>query len=131
MKRISKQVLVAFVLGGVVGIVGARWCAPSGFHRHWRDGQSQARMLQRFSAKLQLTPAQRTQVAAILEAKRRKIDALRAEIRPKFEEIRTSTAAEIRVRLTPEQQKTFDVMQADWEARARKWRHAEPLPSVG
>ncbi len=94
--------------------------APFYLHRHWNSGQFQARLLQRFSSKLKLTPEQRTQVATILEAKRQKIDALRADIRPKFEEIRTSTAADIRKLLTPEQQQKFDVMQVEWETRRRQ-----------
>ncbi len=93
---------------------------PSYLHRHWDSGQFQARLLQRFSSKLKLTPEQRTQVATILEAKRQKIDALRADIQPKFEEIRTSIAADIRKLLTPEQEQKFDVMQAEGEARRRQ-----------
>ena len=128
MTRASKQMLVTFVLGGVVGAAGAYWSAPYAFHRHWERGQFQTRMLQQFSSKLHLTPAQRTQVAAILEAKRQRIKTLRADIRPKFEDIRTSASAEIRVLLTPEQQKKFDVMQAEWEARRKRW-HAESAES--
>ena len=120
MTRISKPVLMAFVVGGVVGVAGARWCAPFAFHRHWQE--TPARMLERFSSKLHLTPTQRTQVAAILEAKRKKIEALRAEVRPKFDQIRTATSAEIRPLLRPEQQKKFDVMQAEWETRRKQWR---------
>ena len=121
MKLAWKHVIVAFIVGVMVGIVGARGCVRFMVHRHWRSGQFQARMLQRFSSKLQLTPDQRTHVAAILDQKRQKIDALRAEIQPKFQEIRTSTAAEIRALLTPEQQQKFDAMNAKSEARAKRF----------
>ena len=120
MTRARKQLLVTFVFGAIVGVVGMYVSAPSYLHRHWDSGQFQTRLLQRFSSKLKLAPEQRTQVAAILEAKRQKIDALRADIRPKFEEIRTSTAADIRKLLTLEQQQKFDVMQAEWESRRRQ-----------
>ena len=120
MKIVWKQVLVSFVLGVMVGAAGVRWCAPYYFHRHWGGKESQARLLERFDSKLKLTPEQRSQVAEILDGKRQKIDALRAEIRPKFEEIRSSTSAEIRGLLTPEQQKKFDAMQIEWEAQAKK-----------
>ena len=122
MKIVWKQVLVSFVLGVVIGVAGARWCAPYAFHRHWGGKEFQARMLERFDAKLRLTPEQRSQVAEILDGKRQKMDALRAEIRPKFEAIRTSTSADIRSLLMPEQQKKFDIIQAEWEAEAKKWR---------
>ncbi len=61
-----------------------------------------------------------------MEAKHQKMEALRAEIQPKFEALRASTSAEIRSVLTPEQQPKFDAMQADWAKRKEKWhRHEE------
>ena len=122
MKIVWKQVLVSFVLGVMVGVAGLRWCSPYYFHRHWGGKEFQARMLERFDSKLKLTPEQRSQVAEILDGKRQKIDTLRAEIQPKFEAIRTSTSAEIRGLLTPEQQKKFDAMQVEWQAKKKKWR---------
>lgn len=120
MTQIPKQILVAFALGAVVGMVVSRSLSRD-FHHHWGDGQFQARMLQRFSAKLKLTPEQRAQVAKIFEEKRQKIEALRAEVRPKFEDIRTATSAEIRRLLSPDQQKQFDAMEAEWNARRQKF----------
>ncbi len=126
MKRAWKPLLVAFALGLLVGVAGAWWSAPYYFHRRWESGKFQNQLLQRFSSKLKLTPDQRTQVAAILEAKRQHIEMLRAEVRPKFEDIRSTTSAEIHKLLTAEQQKQFDVMQAEWETRSKKWH---PRPS--
>ncbi len=121
MTRAWIKIVAAFLLGGVVGAVGARWSGPYLFHRYGESTQAQARMLQRFSATLHLTPEQRMQVAAIFEAKRQKIEALRAEMRPKFEEIRTSTSAEIRRLLTPEQQPRFDVMETEWHRKMKRF----------
>ena len=123
MRLAWKQLIVALVLGGCLGFFGAAASLPRLFHHRWESGQFQHRLLEQFSSKLKLTPEQRTHIAAILEAKRQKIDALRAEIRPRFEEIRTSTGAEIRQLLTPEQQRKFDVMQAKWEARTKRFHH--------
>ena len=122
MKLAWKQVAIAVVLGGCLGFVGACWGLPRLLHHRWGGGQFQQRLLDRFSSKLQLRPEQRNQVAAILEAKRKKIDALRAEMRPQFEELRTSTSTEIRRLLTPEQQKRFDVMEAKLDARVKRFR---------
>ena len=127
MTRAWRPLVIACALGVSVGVIGAGWCRFFHVHRHWGDGEFQARTLQRFSSRLHLTPEQRRQVAAILEAKRQKLDALRAEIQPRFAEIRASTAAEIRRLLTLEQQKTFDVMQTEWDARMKTWRHREPM----
>ena len=122
MKLAWMQLLVAFLLGAVVGATGAYAGAQHRMHRHWKPGEMQARMLERFSSKLKLTPEQRTKVAAILEDKRERMQALRAQMRPRFEEIRTSTASAIRPLLTVEQQEKFDVMNAKWEAKMKKRR---------
>ena len=122
MKPVGTQVVVALLLGGVVGFGIAQWRATAGFHQRWEHGHGQAELLQRFGSKLRLTTEQHARVAAILEAKRQKIDALRAEIHPKFDQIRQETRTEIRQLLTPEQQRTFDAMTAEWESRRKDMR---------
>ncbi len=122
MKLAWKPLIIAFAVGGIAGFAVARCSAPYAFHRRWGGQHFQERLLQRFNAKLQLTPEQRTNVAAILEAKRQKIDALRTEMRPKFEELRNSTHAEIRRLLAPAQQQKFDVMQAEHDNRMKRFR---------
>jgi Spy/CpxP family protein refolding chaperone len=106
--------LIAGILIGAAGTsyaIAHRWRTP--FHE---------RLLTRFSSALQLTPQQREQVGAILEAKRQRIDALRAELRPQFDELRASTSAEIRALLTPEQQGKFDEMEAKRAQQIARWR---------
>ena len=120
MKRAWKQLVIALVLGGGVGFAAARICPFGKFPHHRRGGQFEQRLLDRFSSTLHLAPEQRAHVATILEAKRQKIDALRAEIRPRFEEIRTSTSGEIRQLLSPNQQQRFDVMEAEWATRKKR-----------
>ena len=128
MKPAWNHVVVALALGGCVGFFVAHSCAPGTFHHRWGGGRFQQRLLNRFSSKLQLTPEQRSRVAAILEAKRQKMEALRAEIRPRFEELRASTSDEIRRLLTPEQQQRFDVMETEWQTQRKRFhdRWAEP-----
>ena len=129
MKLAWKQVTLAFVIGTGMGAAATWAYAPRMFHPHWGSVQFQQHMLEQFSSKLRLTPDQRQHVAAILEAKREKMDALRAEIRPRFEALRTSTSAEIRQFLTPEQQTRFDVMESEWKTKRERfherWRASE------
>lgn len=122
MKLAWKQVIMAFVLGVAAGGIGGRWCALEYGHKAWKGGRFEERLLQRFSRQLKLTPEQRTQVGAILEAKRQKIETLRADTRPKFEAIRSSTSAEIRQLLTPEQHARYDKIEAEQQARRERWR---------
>ncbi len=120
MKLSWKQVVPAFLLGAAAGLLLSRCCAISAFHRHG-SGRFEHYLLDQFSSKLQLTEEQRGKVAAILEAKRKKVDALRAEIKPRFEEIRTSTSGEIRQLLNPDQQKKFDQLEAKWSIRRKRF----------
>lgn len=123
MKLEWRQVAAAFLIGLIAGTAIGRWGLRFRSHKHWGSEKHYSRMLKRFSSKLDLTPEQRKQVATILDAKREKIKALHSEIRPEFEEIRTSTKAEIRRLLTPEQQEKFDQLQSKWESHWKKYRH--------
>jgi hypothetical protein len=120
MKLEWKQIIVSLFIGVALGAALGWWGSQYSEDRGGKDHYSQ--MLERFSAKLNLTPEQKKEIAGILEAKRQNIIALRAEIRPRFEEIRNSARQEIRKHLNPEQQQKFDTMQAEWDSR-RKGRH--------
>ena len=110
MKLHWKQITAAFFLGVALG-AGALARNPEKF-RH--------EMLHKFTTKLELTPDQQTQVGEALENARLKMDALRQDFRPKFEEIRQTSRLEIRKLLIPGQQTKFDKMQAEWQSRREK-----------
>ncbi len=127
MIQASKQLVVACLVGAVLGWGGHAWYAPDIQHRRGEGSRGEPehlrnKMLERFTTRLHLTLAQQRRVTVILEEKRSRIDALRAEMRPKFEEIRSATRAEIRQILTPAQQKEFDSMIAEHEAREKTFR---------
>lgn len=114
MKPIWKSLVLVLLLGAVIGAGAAWWIGNYGpCARGW---EPYATMVERFNKKLDLTPDQRQAIATILDENRQKIKALRAEVHPRFEEIRTATRAAIRQHLTPEQQVKFDAMHAEWEA---------------
>jgi hypothetical protein len=113
MKLPWKYILVSFLIGllagGSVGLfyshkLAHQWIkrAPEMFLRH-------------LDHELHLDPPQRTQILAILKAKRDKVLAYQ-------EENRKAARAEIRTRLSPDQQARFDAMIAkhDAERRARE-----------
>jgi Spy/CpxP family protein refolding chaperone len=118
-----KQAAPAFAVGLLAGALLSFWAPRGLMHRgfHGYDMEHrQHELLERFSRKLSLTPEQRTKVGAILEEKGRKMKSLWQDTRPKFDEVRKSTSAEIRALLTPEQQTKFDALQQKMEAR---WKH--------
>jgi hypothetical protein len=120
MKLEWKQVVISLFIGFSLGATLGWW--GSQYSEDWRGKDRYSWMLERFSSRLDLTPQQKKDIAEILEAKRQSITALRAEIRPRFEEIRNSTREEIRRLLTVDQQKKFDEMQSEWESHWKKRR---------
>ena len=120
----SRRVAAFACLASLTLGAGAGWWAGRDlFPRRWSWEQRYQRMWERFSSQLKLTAEQRDQVKVLLEAKRQKMSALRVETRPRYEEIRRSTQAEIRRMLSPEQQKKFDRMEMEWQARRAKRSH--------
>jgi Spy/CpxP family protein refolding chaperone len=117
MIRVWTSLMLALLLGAVLGAGAAWWVGEYGpCAKSW---EPYANVVERFSRKLDLTPDQQREIAAVLEENRQKVKALRGEIRPRFEEIRNATRQEIRQYLSPEQQAKFDAMQAEWDARRR------------
>ncbi len=89
------------------------------------------RMVAHLSRRLHLSADQRLEVERIVEGKRAKLDALRDELHPRFEEIRESARLEIRKLLDPRQQTEFDRMDAEFKAHHQEHRHPggpPPLP---
>lgn len=116
------QVAVSLLIGFAAGAVYGQWQARENFHGHWKQGNMREHMLKRFSSELHLTLEQQTQVAALLNATHPQMIALQAEMRPKFEALRSSTQAEIRKILKPEQLPAFDKMNAKMQER---WQQRE------
>ena len=87
-------------------------------------GRMPERMLDRFAEKLDLTPEQKARVGGIFEANRPKMDALLAESRAKFDEVRKAASRQIREILTPEQRKKMDAL----EEKMVAGRRGEPFP---
>ncbi len=113
---------LVLLLGFTLGFIASQAARYCGFSCPGKPGHFQERLLAHWTRKLDLTPEQREQVAAILAAKREKMQALRGEFRPRFEEIRASAQQEIRAVLTPQQQVVFDRMQERWRQKRAKYK---------
>lgn len=84
-----------------------------------RPPPSPADLVARMSDDLGLSPDQRAQLQAILEARRGKLDAIEQEIRARFDQEHRELNAEISRILTPEQQKKFEQFQQRMRPRGR------------
>lgn len=119
MKTPDKKILIAFAAGLLAG-----WFLAFGaVHCRLRSERfDRSRMIERFRRELSLTPAQGGKVEKILEETRARIDSIRGEVRPRFEDIRRAADARIRAELTPEQLPKFEKLRQKMEERHRRRR---------
>jgi Spy/CpxP family protein refolding chaperone len=120
------QVVISFLLGCIV--------TAAVFHsrqRFWNPDPKgrYERMLERFSRELNLSDEQKPRVAAVFEEKRKKIEAIRTEVGPRFEEVRRNASEEIRRILTPEQQVKFEEMERKHAEMRSRWHEHGYGPS--
>src|SRR5688572_7922879 len=116
MKYPWKEILVAFVIGAIVG----GFAVTRSFERPMpRKGG--AHLVEKFSRELNLSSEQKEQVRRILKSKREQFRALRDQLKPRFDELRNSSRSEIEKILTPEQIPAFRQMEQRWkEKRTRQ-----------
>ena len=120
-------VVIVFVLGCVTGasLDGVyRSRAGGGMHRDRQGGKGD--MFERLRRDLNLNDEQATRVRAILDETRDEYRRLRAEARPRYDQIRERGRASIRDVLTPEQQIIFDAKIAERDARHKNRNRSEP-----
>jgi len=116
--------LGAFLAGGAVGavldryVVGGATRAASQEQRS-RDRDRRESYMDWLATELDLTEAQRQQVAAALEENREEVNALWQETRPAFEELRARFRAQVREVLSQEQQVAYDSLVAIERNRRR------------
>jgi len=83
-------------------------------------------------SRLNLSPDQKKQFHAILEANREQADAIRRELRPRLETHLDATRKQIAAVLTPEQRTSFEAMVSEDRARAdRFFLDGPPPPPFG
>ena len=118
--------LVIFVAGALAGAAGERVLRVDDPPKHARGGELRGgpgprRLLldEQFAQELQLTPAQRAQIKAILD--RRDVHAKHfwSEIEPRLKAAGDSTRAEIQKVLTAEQ---IEKLEAEIEKRRAAWK---------
>lgn len=119
----SLFVLAVFCLGLASGmVIGRRMIGPPGqpFGAGFggplgrsRGGPPPERLVERLTSELQLNAEQRTQIDAILKARRQRLDDLQHDVHARFEREQQELRDDIRKILTPEQQQQFDKLMQD------------------
>ena len=117
--------IAAFLLGGVGG---AALHATLERQPPQREGRGAGRgdYLARLTDDLKLTAEQRDSIRVVLDHYHPRMDSVWESIRPRFETLRGELRSEIRIHLTPNQQRQFDELleRRDAERRRRDTTHA-------
>src|SRR5260370_16164578 len=110
--------LGVFVVGSVTGaaLTGLYRSRPSADRPEPHERAMHERF-EKMRTELNLTDKQTTAVRTILDEPRNEYRALRAELKPRFDEPRQKARTRIRALLTPEQQRKFDDMVAEQDAK--------------
>jgi Spy/CpxP family protein refolding chaperone len=109
---------ILFVGGGAVGALGHRYytatvvAAPSDAARH--------RYIQEMQDRLKLTPAQVTQLEAIMHDTKAKTRAVRDSYKPQMLKIKQDHIESVKAILTPQQIPAYEKLVAEREQRARE-----------
>ena len=107
--------VVVFIAGGAAG-----WLIhDSTEHDRRPRGRGPDAMVAYLTHELKLTPAQADSVRAIFARHRSEIEALGAQVRPRFDSIKTVVRAEIDAQLTPEQRAKHERLVAEAEHHRR------------
>lgn len=121
-KLVAALVIIgAFVAGGAIGVAGDRALRPDSHAGGPVDSRT---FWDRTATEWGLSQAQRTVVDSLMDAQHKKMSALYKPLRPTIDSvdalariISDSTQNQLRLVLTPEQQKKLDAMRADMRKR--------------
>jgi Spy/CpxP family protein refolding chaperone len=103
-----------FVAGGAAG-----WGARENGRCEARGRRGPDAMVEHLGRELGLTPAQRDSVRAIFERHHPEVEALWAQVRPRFDSVKTRVRGEVAAQLTPDQQARYQRLLEDAEHRRR------------
>jgi transketolase len=113
-------IIIAFLLGGVAGgFVGTTYVGKKNTY-HTRPSREEIQ--REFSSRLKLTPQQSETIDSIFEASRTKMNELSKQYSQVFRARRDTLRAEIRKRLSPEQNRLYDEYIKEMDEREKRWR---------
>lgn len=131
-------ILVAFVLGIVVGASGQYLLIHKSLNTQGGQGAPPVKIIDELTQRLNLTADQRNQADQFLAGARRQYQILDDEVRPQYKAIRLETRKQISTLLTPEQQLLFEQYTSELDAKreakereAREKALATPTPASG
>lgn len=105
--------LLLFLLGAAVGALGDRYYHETTVRARPTAEDFRRRYLADMESRLKLTPAQVTQLEAVMDDTRAKFHALHESRRPEVEQIREEHQRRVKAILTPQQAAIYDRLMAE------------------
>jgi hypothetical protein len=125
------KIFISFIVGILLGIAGTGFYIHHCFSRAWMNSGNHNHVVDVLDSKLNLTADEKVKVEKIFDEANPAMDKIRVETNGKLKAMREKTSAQIRLILTPDQQKKFDDLRADWDkkmnANDKGW-HIPGLP---
>lgn len=115
-----KAVGLLALAAGVGGVVGSAITANASREEHGGRGHGPTWYVDLLGRELELSPAQRDSVRAILDRREGSMDSILAEMRPRIDSARQVIRREISGQLTPEQQEKYRQLTARLDAERRE-----------
>lgn len=110
-------IICGILLGGMLKGRSGGHHGPFDYPRHRSDA-----MLQRFSKELDLTPAQRDRMKALLADQKQAMNGLMREVRPKIDAQMEVFKTDVSAILNDQQRKKYDALNARDENRRKKFK---------
>ena len=119
--KLLAGLLVLFLAGALTGIAGATLYHQYEQEHRWERGSAakQERIMKRLAQELGLTPAQQADIEPIVSRTHVEILKLRFLLQPEVEQALTQGMAEIKTKLSVEQQEELDELYAKLQ---RRWQ---------
>lgn len=123
----SRRAVIGLIAVWLIGLLmGAASSHFFNLKRYGSDGRPpHAKMAETLTQRLHLDPQQQTAVQRTLEEMAKSMGQTRLELRPRFEEIRRKTNADIQAVLRPDQLPTFKQIEMEWEIKIKRRQERE------
>ncbi len=113
-----KQIIITFAISFVLGAAFGRFEFSHNMRNRWKDPEARQKwVLKKMTDKLKLSAEQQGKAAVILRDTAPQREAVRDEMKPKFEAIRLQVRERMTPFLTPGQVVQYDEMEKDWQEK--------------
>jgi len=125
------KTIIVFVVGVLLGVAVTGLYIHHCFTRSWVNSGNHKHAVDMLDSKLNLTADQKTKIEKVFDDAAPAMEAIRVGTNAKLKTIRDNNSTQVRLLLTGDQQKKFDVLKAEWDKKSNandKGWHIPGLP---